>query len=71
MDAATLDMEYVPVIGVGDPQRVADLPGGGPRTIRRPTGVDGVWIDGTQVFDGKDYVELARGPGQVLRDFAA
>ena len=42
MDAATLDMEYVPVIGVGDPQRVADLPGGGPRTIRRPTGVHGV-----------------------------
>ncbi len=42
MDAATLDMEHVPVIGVGDPQRVADLPGGGPRTIRRPTGVHGV-----------------------------
>ncbi|NKB60532.1 MAG: amidohydrolase family protein [Alphaproteobacteria bacterium] len=58
-------------IGVSDPQRVADLPGGGPRTIRQPKGIHGVWINGTQVFDGEDYVELARGPGQVLRDFAA
>ncbi len=58
-------------IGVSDPQRVSDLPGGGPRTIRQPKGVHGVWINGTQVFDGTDYVELAKGPGQVLRDFAA
>ena len=58
-------------IGVGDPERVSDLPGGGPRTIRKPKGIHGVWINGTQVFDGADYVELAKGPGQVLRDFAA
>jgi len=58
-------------IGVGDPQRVSDLPGGGPRTIRQPTGVHGVWVNGTQVFDGTDYVEHAKGPGAVLRDFAA
>ena len=58
-------------IGVGDPQRVSDLPGGGPRTIRQPKGVHGVWVNGTQVFDGTDYVEHAKGPGRVLRDFAA
>lgn len=58
-------------IGVGDAQRVSDLPGGGPRTIRQPKGIHGVWINGTQVHDGTDYIEHAKGPGQVLRDFAA
>ena len=58
-------------IGVSDPHRIADLPGGGPRTIRKPTGIHGVWINGTQVYDGEEYVSLAKGPGHVLRDFAA
>ena len=58
-------------IGVGDPQRISDLPGGGPRTIRKPAGIHGVWINGTQVHDGADYIEHAQGPGHVLRDFAA
>lgn len=58
-------------IGVGDPQRVSDLPGGGPRTIRQPQGIDGVWVNGSQVFDGREYVRHAKGPGHVLRDFAA
>lgn len=58
-------------IGVGQPERVTDLPGGGPRTIRRAQGIHSVWVNGTQVFDGEDYIAYPKGPGQVLRDFAA
>jgi len=57
-------------VGVTPPERIRDLPGGGRRTIRRPRGVHGVWVNGTQVFDGTDYVRHATGPGQVLRRFA-
>ena len=39
--------------------------------IRRPRGVHGVWVNGVQVFDGKDYARLAGGPGRVLDRFDA
>ena len=58
-------------ISVGEPQRISDLPGGGPRTIRKPTGIHGVWINGKQVHDGNDYVDYGKGPGHVLRNFEA
>ena len=58
-------------IDIGDPERVPDLPGGGPRTIRKPRGIHGVWINGAHVFDGEDYVKHAKGPGHVLRNFVA
>jgi hypothetical protein len=51
--------------------RVADLPGGGSRMIRKPRGVAGVWVNGVRVFDGADYVKLERGPGAVLDRFDA
>ena len=57
-------------VGISQAARVADLPGGGRRTIRRPKGVHGVFVNGVRVFDGKDYVHLASGPGQVLDRFA-
>jgi N-acyl-D-aspartate/D-glutamate deacylase len=56
-------------VGISDAERVPDLPGGGRRTIRRPKGVHGVFVNGVQVFDGKDYAKLAKGPGQVLDKF--
>jgi N-acyl-D-aspartate/D-glutamate deacylase len=56
-------------VGVSPAERVADLPGGGRRTIRRPTGVHGVFCNGVRTFDGKDYVKHDRGPGQVLDRF--
>jgi N-acyl-D-amino-acid deacylase len=56
-------------VGVSPAERVADLPGGGRRTIRRPTGVHGVFCNGVKTFDGKDYVKHARGPGHVLDRF--
>jgi N-acyl-D-aspartate/D-glutamate deacylase len=56
-------------VGVSPAERVADLPGGGRRTIRRPTGVHGVFCNGVRTFDGKDYVKHAKGPGQVLDRF--
>ncbi|MCX7364825.1 MAG: amidohydrolase family protein, partial [Alphaproteobacteria bacterium] len=58
-------------VGVSPAQRVADLPGGGRRTIRKPTGVHGVFCNGIKTFDGKDYVPHAKGPGQVLDRFSA
>jgi N-acyl-D-aspartate/D-glutamate deacylase len=56
-------------VGVSGLQRAADLPGGGRRMIRRPQGVHGVWVNGVQVHDGRDYVPLDAGPGEVLTRF--
>lgn len=58
-------------VGVSPLERVADLPGGGSRMIRRPRGVAGVWVNGEQVFDGRRVLPLAAGPGQVLDRFEA
>jgi N-acyl-D-aspartate/D-glutamate deacylase len=58
-------------VGVSPAERVADLPGGGRRTIRRPTGVHGVFCNGVMTFDGKGYVKHDKGPGQVLDRFNA
>src|SRR6202030_76077 len=56
-------------VAVSPPRRVNDLPGGGPRTIRDPLGIHGVFVNGTKVFDGTAYCQLAKGPGQVLARF--
>ncbi|MBM3560278.1 MAG: amidohydrolase family protein, partial [Alphaproteobacteria bacterium] len=58
-------------VGIGPAERIPDLPGGGRRTLRRPKGVHGVFVNGVRVFDGTDYARLDRGPGQVLDRFAA
>ena len=58
-------------VGISPAERVADLPGGGRRTIRRPTGVHGVFCNGVKTFDGKDYVKHGKGPGHVLDRFNA
>jgi N-acyl-D-amino-acid deacylase len=58
-------------VGVSPLERVADLPGGASRVIRRPRGVAGVWVNGQQVFDGADYLRLKAGPGEVLDRFDA
>jgi N-acyl-D-amino-acid deacylase len=56
-------------VGISAPRRVNDLPGGGPRTIRDPLGVHGVFVNGVRVFDGSEYAKLIKGPGQVLDRF--
>jgi N-acyl-D-amino-acid deacylase len=56
-------------VGPSALERRRDLPAGGTRMIRRPEGIHGVWVNGTQVHDGKDYAPLASGPGQVLTTF--
>jgi len=56
-------------VGISAPRRVNDLPGGGPRTLRDPRGVHGVFVNGVRVFDGKNYARLGKGPGQVLDRF--
>lgn len=58
-------------VGLSGLVKLHDLPGGGSRMIRRPEGVAGVWVNGVRVFDGKDYVKLPQGPGQVLDRFEA
>ena len=57
------------VVGVSKLRRATDLPGGGARVLRDPVGVHGVWVNGTQVFDGRQYTALDCGPGEVLRNF--
>ena len=56
-------------VGISKSRRVNDLPGGGPRTLRDPVGVHGVFVNGVRVFDGRDYAKLDAGPGQVLDRF--
>ena len=56
-------------VGVTPAERVSDLPGGGPRTIRRPQGVHGVFVNGVEVFDGSGYITHKKGPGDVLTRF--
>jgi len=58
-------------VGIGAAERVHDLPAGESRIIRRPRGLAGVWVNGVQVHDGKEYLDHARPPGQVLTQFAA
>ncbi len=58
-------------VGISALERCHDLPGGGARMIRRPQGVHGVWVNGVQVHDGRDYLSLEDGPGQVLTRFDA
>ncbi len=56
-------------VGISGLKKQNDLPGGGCRMIRHPVGVHGVWVNGAQVHDGKDYLPMAKGPGQVLTNF--
>jgi N-acyl-D-aspartate/D-glutamate deacylase len=56
-------------VGISALRRLDDLPGGGTRTIRDPIGVHGVFVNGTRVFDGKNYERLEQGPGQVVDRF--
>ncbi len=57
-------------IHVGKARRVDDLPAGASRLVRSAPGLHGVWVNGTQVFDGKDYVKV-KPPGKVLRKFSS
>ncbi|MFN0041160.1 MAG: N-acyl-D-amino-acid deacylase family protein [Burkholderiales bacterium] len=56
-------------VGVSALERRKDLPAGGARMIRSPVGIHGVWVNGTQVHDGRAYLPMATGPGQVLTRF--
>ncbi len=58
-------------VGVSPAIPVADLPGGGTRMVREPVGTHGVWVNGIQVHDGRDYTGLSKGPGKVLDRFDA
>lgn len=58
-------------VGISKPLPRQDLPGGGTRMVREARGVHGVWVNGVLVHDGRDYVEMAKGPGQVLDRFDA
>jgi N-acyl-D-amino-acid deacylase len=58
-------------VGISNLRRVKDLPAGGARMVRDPLGVHGVWVNGVRVHDGKTYARLERGPGRVLREYAA
>ena len=55
-------------VGRGAIRRVDDLPGGESRLVRDASGVHGVWVNGTAVFDGEGYRDVAP-PGHVLDSF--
>jgi N-acyl-D-aspartate/D-glutamate deacylase len=58
-------------VGISQPRKKNDLPGGGTRMLRDPVGLHGVWVNGVQVHDGSGYAALEKGPGQVLTEFSA
>jgi N-acyl-D-amino-acid deacylase len=58
-------------VGISKPLPRHDLPGGATRMVREPQGVHGVWVNGVKVHDGVHYMNLERGPGQVLDHFNA
>lgn len=51
--------------------RVHDLPAGMPRVTSGAWGVHGVWVNGVRIVDDNQAVPHARGPGRLLREFAA
>jgi N-acyl-D-amino-acid deacylase len=57
-------------VGISALQRKRDLPGGGTRMLRTPVGLQGVWVNGLQVFDGVTHsLRREDGPGRVIRIF--
>jgi N-acyl-D-aspartate/D-glutamate deacylase len=58
-------------VGISRPIPRHDLPAGGQRMIREPSGVHGVWVNGVQVHDGQQQLPLPHGPGHVLDSFDA
>ena len=56
-------------IGITKMERHRDMPAGGERLLRRAPGLRGTWVNGVKVFDGTNYVNHARGPGEVLARF--
>jgi N-acyl-D-aspartate/D-glutamate deacylase len=55
-------------IHITNMSRHFDLPGGGERLLRSAPGLKGTWVNGVQVFDGQDYLQVPA-PGQVLTKF--
>jgi N-acyl-D-aspartate/D-glutamate deacylase len=53
-------------VSISKTRRLKDLPAGGERLVRDAPGLLGTWVNGVQVFDGKDYCPVT-GPGAVLR----
>ena len=58
-------------VGRGPKRKVFDLPGGAPRLTTDAVGVHGVWVNGTQVADGRGLLQVGPLAGQVLTEFAA
>ena len=55
-------------VGRGAIRRVDDLPGGESRLVRDASGVHGVWVNGTGIYDGDGYCDVPP-PGHVLDEF--
>ena len=57
-------------IGITKMERHFDLPAGGERLLREAPGLMGTWVNGVQVFDGENYLEV-EAPGEVLTKFSS
>jgi N-acyl-D-amino-acid deacylase len=58
-------------VGISKTMPRHDLPTGAQRMIREPSGVHGVWVNGTLVHNGREAIPLAHGPGHLLDRFDA
>ncbi len=58
-------------IGVTEPFKVDDLPGGSTRLTVAPKGLKGVWINGKRVIDNNNFMDIKNLPGKLIRAFHA
>ena len=58
-------------VGRGPKRRVHDLPAGAARLTTDAVGVHGVWVNGTQVADGRGLLEPTPLAGELLTRFVA
>src|SRR3954471_20272498 len=56
-------------VGISSLKKLRDLPGGGPRMVRDPVGVHGVWVNGVRVSDEKGMLDAKHGPGCLIREY--
>ena len=62
--AADLVLFDIDRLDPGPEHFVRDLPGGGHRYLRRPVGIDAVWVAGRRIVEGGEYTDAR--PGRIV-----
>ena len=68
---ADILMVDIDSLGVTNPFKKNDLPGGGTRLTVEPLGIKGVWINGVRVVEDCNLIDEENLPGKLIRAFHA